>query len=107
MTAPLRRSDIPEPGYYLVRLVRWGPLVGAQIVHDELGWSVMIDGQWWGPSVDPWALTAMERVHWGRPSTETDVKYRISLKRWAEVYEPDHAAANPRKPIDRNKVVPY
>ena len=108
-----RRSDTPTPGTYLLRLVRGGPYVGAAIVQRDDGWSVMIDGEWLGPSPDPWPadnpqfLAAMESVNFhGRPASEEEVKYRIGLKRWATIYDQSHAAANPRKAIDLDNIVP-
>ena len=101
---PPRVSDQPRPGWYLLRLVRGGPFVGAQIVQHEDGqWSCMIDGEWQGPSADPWLLPFTERIHFGgRDSTQAEIEYRIGVKRWAEIHRPDHPAANPRKRIDIN-----
>jgi hypothetical protein len=108
MPAP-RRSDTPKPGFYLLRVVRGGPWVGASISFDaDAGWSVMLDGETQGPSLDPWSLPNMERVHWGgRESTEAEVVYRIGLKRWAEIHKPDHHAANPRKAISLDDLIPF
>ena len=107
MPSPPRQSDKPEPGHYLMKLIRNGPWVAAQIVIEDDQWSVMIDGAWSGPSADPWLLPDMERVHWyGRPSTEAETKYRIGVKRWAEIHKPDHPAANPKSPILLDKLRP-
>lgn len=103
-----RQSDTPRPGHYILKLVRNGPWVGAQIVHADGQWQVMIDGTWQGPSADPWLLPNMERVHWYATETdEADVKYRIGLKRYSEIYRPDAPEANPTKPVDLNKLVPF
>lgn len=68
----------------------------------------MLDGETQGPSPDPWALPNMERVHWsGRENTEAEVVYRIGLKRWAEIYKPDHHAAHPRKPVSLDDLIPF
>jgi hypothetical protein len=97
-----RVSDRPRPGCYLLRLVRGGPRVGAQIMQQSDGmWMVMIDGEWQGPALDPWTLPMMERVHfYGRETTPEEAAFRVGVKRWAEIYRPNHPAANPRKPID-------
>lgn len=96
-----RRVDMPEPGYYLTRLIRNGPPVGAQIVQHEDGqWSVMRDGVWEGPSHNPWSLPLMHTVFIAKRTTAEDVQYRIGMRKWAELYAPTHPAANPRKPID-------
>jgi hypothetical protein len=98
---PIQMGEPPVPGYYLCRLVRNGPWVGAQIVQHEDGqWSCHVDGEWQGPSADPWLLPLMEKAMLGKPSTEGDVKYRIGLKRWAAIYSPSHPSTNPKKPID-------
>lgn len=103
-----RRSDTPSPGFYLLRLVRNGPYVGAQIRHEDGQWFVMEDGVLQGPSTDPWLLPLMERVHhYGRETTEAEVRFRLGLKRFEEIYKPDGSAANPRKPIDLDKMVPF
>lgn len=107
MIASTRRSDTPVPGHYLLRLVKGGPRVAAQIVHDEDGWMVMIDGKWSGPSRDPWLLPDLERIHWGgRETTPDEAAYRLAIKRYAETYTPDAPAANPKRPIDRDSVLP-
>lgn len=104
----MRTSDTPQPGFYLIRLVRGGPWVAAQIAHAEDGWTVSIDGVTEGPSLDPWALSNMERVHWGgRETTEAEVRYRLALKHHAATYEPDAPAANPKRPVDLDKLTPF
>jgi hypothetical protein len=106
MTAP-RVSDKPSPGHYLLRLVRGGPWVAAEISLGDDGWTVMIDGAVDGPAHDPWSLPNMERVHfYGRPTTIEDAQYRIGRKRWAEIYAPHDPAANPTKRIDLDRFTP-
>lgn len=103
-----RQSDTPKPGFYLLRLIRKGPWVGAQIVHDNDGWRTMVDGTWSGPSNDPWLLPDMERIHYyGRESTASEVEYRIGKARWAAIYKPDAIEANPKRPIDLDKLIPF
>jgi len=106
---PPRRADIPTPGWYVLRLVRGGPWVPARITHDPaVGWTVMLNGVTDGPAHDPWTLANMEAVHWGgRPSTEADCKRRLGAKRWAELFDPGHYAANPRKPINLDDITPF
>ena len=105
---PIRMGEPPKPGFYLRRLVRHGPLVGCQITFDSAeGFRVMEDGRWEGPSQDPWLLPLMHSVAFATPCDEAEVKYRIGLKRYAELYQPDAPAANPRKPIDIDKMIPF
>lgn len=108
MGQPPRRSDTPVPGHYLVRLVRGGPWVAAEIRLEGGQWSTMIDGAWEGPAADPWSLRSLETVHWhGRETTPEEALYRIGLKRYAELYAPEAPAANPRKAINVNKALPF
>lgn len=105
---PIRIGEPPEPGFYIRRLVRGGPYVGCQIMYDPTeGYRIMEDGVWEGPMKDPWQSEMGERVILSTKTTEAEVRFRIGLKRYQEVYQPDGVAANPRKPIDPNKSVPF
>jgi hypothetical protein len=42
---PSRRLDDPEPGYFLVRVIKGGPLVPAAIFHEFGVWRVEINGE--------------------------------------------------------------
>ena len=104
----MRTSDTPQPGFYLLKLVRGGPWVAAQIVHDEVGWRCMIDGVWEGPVSDPWIMRSLEAVHWGgRETTEAEVKYRLALKQHAQTYEPSAPAANPKRAVNLDEIIPF
>lgn len=108
MPAPSRPVWPPTPGFYLVRLVRHGPFVGAQIACEDGKWSCMLDGVTSGPVDDPVLLDDIEKIHtYGRVTTDAEVKFRIGIKRWAEIYAPSHPAANPRRAIDVDKLVPF
>jgi hypothetical protein len=103
-----RRSDTPEPGFYLLRLVKGGPWVGAEIRCQDGQWRVMVDGDWQGPVADPWSLPNLERVHWGgRTTTESEVRYRLARKRHAIIDAPNSPAANPRRPVDPDEFIPF
>ncbi len=98
---PIITGQDPIPGFYAMRLVRHGPIVAGQIIkHDDGTWSVMQDGVVQGPAANPWSLPLMESVSLATPATMAEVQYRVGLKRWAEIYQPDHPAAKPREPID-------
>lgn len=109
LTEAPRQSDTPRPGFYLLRLVRGGPWVGAEITrHPDGQFSVMCDGKTEGPSHNPWILPLMERVHFGgRETTESEVRFRVGARRWAEIYAPSSAPANPHKPIDLDSLIPF
>lgn len=104
-----RRSDQPVPGYYTLKLCKGGPPVGAEIVHDEIGqWWAMIDDVLHGPATDPFALEALATIHaYGKEATEAEVRWRIDLKRWAVAYAPSHPAANPRRPVNSDTLLPF
>lgn len=107
MKPPARQSDKPEPGAYLLRLVRNGPWVAAQITLENGQWRAMVDGKWEGPTADPWLLPSLETIHWyGRPSTVAEIEFRIGVKRWAEIHQPNHPAASPRSPINLDRLKP-
>lgn len=108
MPAP-RRADQAVPGHYLLRLVKGGPWVAAQIVQHEDGtWSAMLDGVETGPAADPWSLPDLERIHWGgRESNPSETAYRLALKRFAVEQSPSHPAANPRRAIDPDQFIPF
>lgn len=108
MPAP-RRSDTPVPGHYLLRLVKHGPFVAAEIRRDDAGlWYAMLDGVESGPSADPWALPDLSTIHWGgRESIPSETAYRLAVKRFAVEHKPDAPAANPRRAIDVDTFTPY
>jgi hypothetical protein len=103
-----RRSDEPVPGFYVLRLVKGGPYVGGEIRFAEGQWSAMIDGDWDGPSANPWILEKLTTLHhYGRFATESEVKFRVGQRRWAMIYSPNHAAANPRRALDLDNHIPF
>lgn len=101
------RVDQPRPGFYRRRLVKGGPWVGARI--------------WHGPPFDPITREPLDRSHalrcevngeqvdvfdawtWlaGEPISEAEFLYLEALRDHALAHEPDHPAAQPRRPIDR------
>jgi hypothetical protein len=97
--------DQPQPGCFLVRLVKGGPRVPARIFV--------------GPPLDPETLEEMdrppvlratvagERSHdpylvwtWKRePIDESEYRWRLATLEWAMQHAPDSPEANPRRPI--------
>jgi hypothetical protein len=104
---PIRMGEDPEPGFYLRKRRGFIPLAAEIRLDPVEGFSVMLDGTWQGPAADPWSLPLMHEVFTAEPSTREEVEFRIGVKRWAEIYKPDHPAANPRRPIDLDTHVPY
>jgi hypothetical protein len=107
---PIVMGELPEPPgpwFFLRRMGRGCPWVPCQVTYDPAeGYRIMEDGVWSEPVPDPWLHPMGERVLLSNPSTEAEVKFRIGLKRWAEVYAPDHAAANPRRAINFDSFTP-
>lgn len=104
---PIRMGEPPEPGFY-VRKRRGYVSLAAQITYDPTdGFMVMLDGKWEGPSRDPWLLPLMHEVFTAEPSTESEVRYLIGVRRWAEIYDPSSPVANPHKAINIDTHVPY
>lgn len=96
-----RAIDQAEPGFFLLRLVKAGPLVAARISHDGGIWRAIIDGVAQEPGAADWTHAAgVDRI-WtaGRRCTESEYRYRLALRAHALTADPDHPAANPTKPI--------
>jgi hypothetical protein len=97
-----RRIDQPLEGFFLRRLTRGGPWVGCAIVQTGAGWRAQIDGRWCGeahpdPAVAPGVMDIWTS---GRRVDETEFRFRLGLKAWAEKHAPLHPAANPREPVN-------
>ena len=104
-----RRIDKPAPGFFEIRLVKGGPMVAAQIQHDEATglWSADIDGEPGAPHADPMQAEHLARVWlYGRVVTGADYRYRLALKAYALKHDPAHPAAHPREPVRVNTLSP-
>ena len=96
-----RAVDQAEAGYFLLRLVKGGPLVAAQIIHEGGMWRAVIDGVPQLPGAADWTRAAgVERI-WigGTRCTAAEYAYRLNLKSWATTAAPSHPAAQPDKSI--------
>jgi hypothetical protein len=97
----------PQPGYWLMQLVKGGPRVAAciRIVHTthEPGnpsnlmerssfIAAFINGE-------PADLARVWLWH-GEPITKAEHDFRVAEARWAKKHKPDEPVANPRRPID-------
>lgn len=108
-----RNISRPEPGWFLLRLVKGGPLVGACITYEpsrdpvtdepcdrSWWWSAWINGELVGePGVRP--NDQVFRI-WesGDRIDEAEYSYMIQSARWAQEYAPDEPAANPRTAVN-------
>lgn len=95
----------PQCGFFKRRLVKGGPWVPARIWIDaevcpETGELLSderlqceVNGAWADPD-DAWSWIC------ANPISEQEFKYLTALASHCAKHEPDHPAANPRKPID-------
>lgn len=106
------------PLYYLVRQVRFGPLVPARLRWldhapedpaenklDRGRLSIVVCADIAGTEVEPEQITDREHrpaSHWGalQPITETEYRYQLTRLRWAEAHRPEDAALRPRRAVD-------
>jgi len=108
-----RKLAEPQPGFWLVRAVKGGPLVPARIY-----WCDHEPGE---PDnkLDRWPLPFLaaelagkvadvERV-WtmrGIPISEDEYRYRVADQAWARAHAPEEPVAQPYLPIDPLAVKP-
>jgi hypothetical protein len=105
--SPSRPVNTPSPGYFLIRLIKGGPLVPARICHEQGLWWAVVDGEVKQAHADPGHAPDVFRIwHSGQFIDQQTYEHRLRLKKWAVEHRPDHPAANPRKPIDRNSTPP-
>ena len=94
----------PEPGFFQTRLVRKGPFVAARICHENGVWWAVVNGEVFAKSTDPAnAPRVFSLWHSAEFITESEYNHLLKVKAWAEKNQPDHVAANPKKPIDLSK----
>lgn len=114
-----RGTDWPEPGYFSLRLVKGGPMVGAELTYappndPETGepldrsyyWSARIDGEH-DPSPEPMPSERVMRV-WlhGRRIDKAEYDYLTKDAEWARRFAPDDPRANPRQKVDIRVIRP-
>lgn len=88
----------PEAGYFLIRLVRKGPLIPARIVLRDGMWWAMINGSEYPAASDPAAAPRVFQI-WHGGEVITEKQYNKAL---AKSSHPD--ALDPNKPIDLTKL---
>lgn len=98
----------PEPGYFLMRLVRKGwSRVPARILFEDGLWQAEIDGSR-GPKVqNPLNSSGVMRV-WetARRVPQHEYDKAVEIKEWAKQNDPTHPALNPRQAIDLTEMNP-
>ena len=109
------RIDVPVEGFYRTQLVRRGLNVGVRFYFDADGYMrVEVDGRTHkvlkqdDGSVVEVLLDPLEVWPWccGAPIPEREFNFLARRREWAKEHAPDHPAANPREPIDLNKLPP-
>jgi len=104
---PSRSVETPEPGHFVLRLVRGGPQVAARIVHDDTGWWAEINATKYPAAADPFEAEGIARIwHYGRRVDVPEYEYRLKLAAWAREHDPDHPMANPERPVSPNATKP-
>jgi hypothetical protein len=88
----------PQPGYFLTRLVRKGPLVPAQIRHVNGLWSAVINGQSYSSAADPAAAPRVFSI-WHSSEEITAAEYAKRLSQSLNA-KPGDPLSEPDKPID-------
>lgn len=104
-----RTLNQPEPGWWLVRLVKGGPLAAAciRVVHttcepgNEANDMTGTRSPFLAAFVNDEPVD-MDRV-WmtrGEPITEAEYKHRCAVAAWAKAHAPNDPAAKPHKRVD-------
>jgi len=118
-----RIIDRPQQGFYVIRLVKGGPLVPARIwrpcactvpngddaidpnaLHE---WRETCDrfphlrGEIDGKHADLWMVWTS-----GRPTTEANWRYMTDVSRWARAHAPHEPEAQPRETVNLAAIPP-
>ena len=116
---PEDENGRPKTGYYLVRLVKKGWAVAAEIHVEDGRYFLTVDGedqggQWpverFGRGLLEWLgvvdADIFGRVlQFGEPCDEATYLHRLAVKDWALNHSPQHPAATPWLPINLRTVV--
>ena len=116
----------PQPGYFLIRLVKGGPELGAMIFlpcpwvppedpdappsswnTDPSEWGTPYDrGRRLEATIDGKPADIWKVWSWGRPTTQKEYLYRIHGARWDRMNQPSAPLANPTRAVDIRAVDP-
>ncbi len=109
---------IPRPRHFMLRAVRFGPLVPARLWfcdHDPADPSNKLDrgrlsvyprADMAGVECDPdelrdwWLCVAPGHWRYPQPVTEVEYRYQLAKIRWAETARPGDPALRPRAKVD-------
>lgn len=110
----VRRSYVPQVGYWLVRLRKGGPRVPAAIrwihtTHEPGRPSNKMERSPFLAAFimdDPVSLDEVVFARKIETISEEEYQYRVALGHWTAEHAPDEPLANPRRPIDLLKAPP-
>lgn len=106
--APANYRELVQPGYFLIRLVRHGPMIAARIYwcDHEPGnpenkldrWPIpFLAGEVAGEDVDPLGIwLARDRT----PIDSAEYRFRDADRRWVEEFAPHEPLAKPLRKAD-------
>jgi hypothetical protein len=116
---------VPEAGFYKCRLAKHAiavavriwygrPVVDGEELDRSLRWCAEVDGETTRVGSDAAGEPTVELLDvfhiWthccGSPIDETEYRFLLHRKGWAVEHDPEHPAANPRKPINVRKLLP-
>lgn len=101
-----RRIDLPQAGYWLVRLVKSGPLVPATITRHQTLFdpdhpAVLMERSPHLSARIGFDYVSVSEV-WERRGTaisKAEYEHQLRLAHWARHYAPGDPRANPREPV--------
>lgn len=106
------RIDIPQPGFYKLRLVKGGPFVPARIWTERERHGPRDDLGKYGArevircQVGDELVDVMQAWPGLRPITKAEFDYLVATRVWAQEFAPHMPEANERKKIDLNLIPP-
>lgn len=92
----------------MIRLVRGGPYVPAEIVHADGEWSAIINGVLQGqPHAQPEKAPGVSKIWlFGKRIDGKEYAYRRAVGDHVAKHDPEHPLATPNQPIDLSKLKP-
>lgn len=99
-----RHAADPQPGFFRMRVVKGGPLVGAEIKHCGKLWEAWINGRMIRPPHEDASLAGVYRI-WliADPVEEPEFRYLIDDREWFACHEPTAPEARPGHPVNLSK----
>ena len=100
----VRAVSAPEPGFFMIRMVKGGPRLPARIHHENGCWWASVGTREFARHADPLRAPWVERIwHGGEDIDAAEHEHRVRALRAAQA-DPAHPANRPRQPIDLTKL---